>query len=157
MPRKICCSGSLQANGITLTFIEKSGLLSTAENLGLLSAVSDRCTHSPPNHCSSMPDGARTCMHSEQSPKCQTRGQSCRYIRWSCLKTASASLRRGTPGKLFGLAFALYALGPEAVYLLSDDSTPLIAAQVLIVAVGALGGTAAFAGGSLLAALQKEF
>lgn len=32
-----------QANGITLTFIEKSGLLSTAESLGLLSAASDRC------------------------------------------------------------------------------------------------------------------
>ena len=29
--------------------------------------------------------------------------------------------------------------------------------QVLVVAVGALGGTAAYAGGSLLSALQKEF
>ena len=35
----------LQANGITLTFIEKSGLIQTAENLGLLSRVSDRCAH----------------------------------------------------------------------------------------------------------------
>ena len=36
---------SVQANGITLTFIEKSGLIQTAENLGLLSAVSDRCAY----------------------------------------------------------------------------------------------------------------
>ena len=32
-----------QANGITLTFIEKSGLIQAAENLGLLSKISDRC------------------------------------------------------------------------------------------------------------------
>ena len=31
-----------QANGITLTFIEKSGLIQAAENLGLLSKISDR-------------------------------------------------------------------------------------------------------------------
>ena len=32
-----------QSNGITLTFIEQSGLIQTAENLGLLSKISDRC------------------------------------------------------------------------------------------------------------------
>jgi len=31
-----------EKNGITLSFIEKNGLLSTAENLGLLSLASDR-------------------------------------------------------------------------------------------------------------------
>lgn len=36
--------------GITLTFIEESGLLETAENLGLLSAAADRCV--------AMPDGS---------------------------------------------------------------------------------------------------
>ena len=36
-----------QSNGITLTFIEKSGLIQTAENLGLLSKISDRCA--PPS------------------------------------------------------------------------------------------------------------
>lgn len=32
----------LSSAGITLTFIENSGLLETAENLGLLSAAADR-------------------------------------------------------------------------------------------------------------------
>ena len=36
-------------------------------------------------------------------------------------------------------------------------SPTAVCAQVLAVAVGALGGTAAYAGGSLLSALQKEF
>ena len=40
-----------QANGITLTFIEKSGLLSLAESLGLLSAASDRCALSGRPSC----------------------------------------------------------------------------------------------------------
>ena len=63
---------------------------------------------------------------------------------------------RETPGKLFGLAFALYALAPAAVYLLPDDSTPLLAAQIAAVALGALGGTAAYGGATLLANLQKD-
>jgi hypothetical protein len=94
----------LQNNGITLTFIEKSGLLETAENLGLLSAAVDR----------------------------------------------------NTPGKLFAAAFALFALAPAAVYFLPDNSNGLIAAQVALVTLGALGGSAAFAGGQLLSTLQKE-
>ena len=64
--------------------------------------------------------------------------------------------RRETPGKLFALAFALYALAPAAVYMLPDDSTPLLAAQIGAVALGALGGTAAYAGATLLANLQKD-
>lgn len=32
-----------EKNGLTLTFIERSGLLSKAEALGLLSAATDRC------------------------------------------------------------------------------------------------------------------
>jgi len=34
-----------EKNGLTLTFIERSGLLSKAEALGLLSAASDRSVH----------------------------------------------------------------------------------------------------------------
>ncbi len=63
---------------------------------------------------------------------------------------------RNTPGLLFTAAFAMYALAPAAVYFLPDNSTGLVAAQAAIVALGALGGTAAFAGGSLLSTLQKE-
>jgi hypothetical protein len=33
----------LEKNGLTLSSIEKSGLLSLAENLGLISAAADRC------------------------------------------------------------------------------------------------------------------
>lgn len=65
-------------------------------------------------------------------------------------------MHRGTPGKLYGLAFLLFALAPTAVYFISDDSAPLIAAQVVAAAIGALGGTAAFAGANLLANLQKD-
>lgn len=44
----------LEKNGVTLTFIEKSGLLSKAESLGLLSAAADRYHPRIPNsmsHC----------------------------------------------------------------------------------------------------------
>lgn len=94
----------LQRNGITLTFIEESGLLETAEKLNLLSAAADR----------------------------------------------------KTPGLLFAAALALYALAPAAVFLIPDNGNWLIGAQVAVVLIGALGGTAAFAGGSLLSTLQKD-
>lgn len=94
----------LQRNGITLTFIEESGLLETAEKLNLLSAAADR----------------------------------------------------KTPGLLFAAALALYALAPAAVFLIPDNGNWLIGAQVAVVVIGALGGTAAFAGGSLLSTLQKD-
>ena len=41
-----------------------------------------------------------------------------------------AFLRSNTPGLLFTVAFALYAVAPAAVYFIPDDSTPLIVAQV---------------------------
>lgn len=94
----------LQRNGITLTFIEKSGLLEASEKLGLLSAAADR----------------------------------------------------KTPGLLYAIAFLLYGLAPAAVYFVPDNSNWLIAAQAAVVAIGALGGSAAFAGGSLLSTLQKD-
>lgn len=42
------------------------------------------------------------------------------------------------------------------MYLLPDDSTPLLAAQIAAAAIGVLGGTAAYAGATLLGNLQKD-
>lgn len=68
----------------------------------------------------------------------------------------SAAADRKTPGAVFALAFALFALAPAAVYLIPDDNPGLIVAQVLAVAVGAFGGAAAYGVGTLLASLQKD-
>eukprot|EP00210_Caulerpa_lentillifera_P004812 g4594.t1 len=71
------------------------------------------------------------------------------------LGVLSAAGNRQTPSLLFGVAFALFLIGPVAVYLLPDDTNALIAAQVVVAAIGAFGGAAAFGGASLLSTLQK--
>ncbi len=62
---------------------------------------------------------------------------------------------RQTPSFLFTVAFVLFAIGPAAVYLIPDEGSVLIAAQVVVASIGALGGAAAFGGASLLSTLQK--
>ncbi len=63
--------------------------------------------------------------------------------------------RRNTPSALFTLATVLLAAGPALVYFTPDDSTALVALQVLGALVCVAGGAAAYGGASLLASLQK--
>ena len=67
----------------------------------------------------------------------------------------SRAADRGTPGLLYGLATALFAAGPAAVFLIPDTSAGLIALQALAAGAAVVGGSAAWGGASLLAALQK--
>ena len=59
------------------------------------------------------------------------------------LGLASAAVDRGTPGLLQALGLGLWVAGPAAVYFLPDDSTGLIAAQVILAGVTTWGGAAA--------------
>lgn len=56
---------------------------------------------------------------------------------------------------MFGLAFALFALGPAVVFFLPDSSPVLVYTQYAVAAVAALGGAAAFGGATFLSKLQK--
>jgi hypothetical protein len=59
------------------------------------------------------------------------------------------------PGALNALALLLFAAGPAAVYLIPDDTAPLVAAQALIALTAVAGGSAAFGAAALLSTLQK--
>ena len=130
----------LQANGITLTFIEKSGLIQTAENLGLLSKISDRCgslgiaaaEFSFLTECK--PEAQRNSVTPcfESTDMQGTDGLNQSFIGHVCADVCCWSWCSNTPGLLFTIAFVLYAVAPAAVYFIPDDSTPLIAAQVNI-------------------------
>jgi len=67
----------------------------------------------------------------------------------------SRAADRGTPGLLYGLAAALFAMGPAAVFLIPDSSAGLIALQAVAAGAAVVGGSAAWGGASLLSALQK--
>jgi hypothetical protein len=90
--------------GLSLSSIEKLGLLSKAEDLGVLSAATN--------------------------PK--------------------------TPGNLLATALVLFLLGPAFVYLVPEDSTPLVVLQVLVAAISVIGGSAAFAASSFVSTLQRS-
>ena len=63
---------------------------------------------------------------------------------------------RNTPGTLKALTAALFAAGPALVYLVPDNSTPLVVAQVLGALLCVVGGSAAWGGATLIGALQKD-
>ncbi len=67
----------------------------------------------------------------------------------------SAAADRNTPGALFTLSTALLAAGPALVYFTPDDNPALIAVQAIGALVCIAGGSAAFAGASLLESLQS--
>jgi hypothetical protein len=67
----------------------------------------------------------------------------------------SRAADRSTPSLLYGVAFALFAAGPLAVYLIPDSSTAGVVAQAAIAAAAVAGGAAAYGGANLLSALQK--
>ena len=67
----------------------------------------------------------------------------------------SAATDPSTPTALFGLATALLAAGPAVVYFVPDNSTGLVAAQVVAALLCTVGGSAAFGGAQLLSKLQK--
>lgn len=114
--------------GITLTFIEESGLLEAAESLGLLSAAADRCVAKLTYPAPAILHGSNL-MGLPISLKSVTAMFWLHHIApagdrwWAC---------RNTPNLLFTAAFALYALAPAAVYFLPDNTTALIAAQVCL-------------------------
>lgn len=162
------------AAGITLTFIEKSGLLETAENLGLLSAAVDRCTC-----CCDMqlftPDTSRchqTCLSVMQLTAYECRVHHPQEHTWqalccglcavcsgACCRVSSAGQQQWLdcrPGQR--LAAWLHTSVPTSLKLVCCivHDHVLSHVQVALVALGALGGSAAFAGGQLLSTLQKE-
>lgn len=67
----------------------------------------------------------------------------------------SAAADRNTPSALYTLSTLLFAAGPALVYFTPDDSSALIALQVIGALTCVVGGSAAFGGASLLATLQK--
>ena len=67
----------------------------------------------------------------------------------------SRAADRSTPSLLYGVAFALFAAGPLAVYLIPDGSVGGVLAQAAIAAAAVAGGAAAYGGANLLSALQK--
>ena len=112
-----------------LTNVEQLGLLSKLEGAGLLSAA-------------------------------ESAGLSLSFIESTLplvekLGLASAAVDRGTPGLLQALGLGLWVAGPAAVYFLPDDSTGLIAAQVVLAGVTTWGGAAAIGGAALLKKLQS--
>ncbi|CAM6044992.1 unnamed protein product [Sphagnum compactum] len=71
------------------------------------------------------------------------------------LGVLSAATNRNTPGALLTTALLLLVLGPAFVYLIPEDSTPLVVLQILVAALSVLGGSAAFAASSFVSTLQR--
>jgi hypothetical protein len=71
------------------------------------------------------------------------------------LGVLSAATNRNTPGALLATALLLLVLGPAFVYLIPEDSTPLVVLQILVAALSVLGGSAAFAASSFVSTLQR--
>ncbi|CAM6020445.1 unnamed protein product [Sphagnum balticum] len=71
------------------------------------------------------------------------------------LGVLSAATNRNTPGALLTTALLLLVLGPVFVYLIPEDSTPLVVLQILVAALSVLGGSAAFAASSFVSTLQR--
>jgi hypothetical protein len=72
------------------------------------------------------------------------------------LGVLSAATNPKTPGNLLATALVLFLLGPAFVYLVPEDSTPLVVLQVLVAAISVIGGSAAFAASSFVSTLQRS-
>ncbi|XP_030474210.1 uncharacterized protein LOC115691644 [Syzygium oleosum] len=72
------------------------------------------------------------------------------------LGVLSAATDPATPGALFTLSLGLLLLGPACVYLVPEDYPWEVAAQVLVVLLCVVGGSAAFAASNLVSNLQKS-
>ncbi|KAI4329682.1 hypothetical protein MLD38_028041 [Melastoma candidum] len=72
------------------------------------------------------------------------------------LGVLSAATDPVTPGTLSTLSLVLLILGPACVYLVPEDYTWEVVAQVVVALVCVVGGSAAFAASSLVSNLQKS-
>jgi hypothetical protein len=68
----------------------------------------------------------------------------------------SAATDRNTPAALLTAALVLLLAGPVIVYLVPEDSTPLVVLQVVVGTLTALAGSAAFAASNFVSSLQKS-
>lgn len=62
---------------------------------------------------------------------------------------------RGAPGTIFNLGLVLAVAGAGAVYAIPDDSSALVALQVVVAGAATVGFGAALTGSSLLRKLQN--
>lgn len=68
----------------------------------------------------------------------------------------SAATDPGTPGALLTAALLLLVGGPLFVYLVPEDSTPLVVLQFVVAALTVVGGATAFAASSFVSTLQRS-